>query len=43
MDKLIDLDAVAAELEQRRAAWTTAGCIVGPLTWRDAGAQTCTL
>lgn len=39
MDKLIDLDAVAAELEQRRAAWTAAGCIVGSLTWRDAAAQ----
>jgi hypothetical protein len=39
MDKLIDLDAVAAELEQRRAVWTAAGITVGPLTWRDAAAD----
>ena len=38
MDKLIDLDTVAAELERRRAVWTAAGFTVGPLTWRDAAA-----
>jgi hypothetical protein len=39
MDHLIDLDAVAEELGQRRADWVGAGFKVGDFTWRDAAAK----
>jgi hypothetical protein len=39
VDRVIDLDKVAAELEERRPSWVAAGFHVGPLTWRDALAK----
>ena len=38
MDRLVDLDAVAAELRSRRAGWEGCGLQVGAFTWRDAQA-----
>lgn len=38
MDRLVDLDAVAAELHTRRAGWEGRGLQVGAFTWRDAQA-----
>ena len=38
MDRIIDLDAAAAEIERRRPAWLADGLHVGPTTWRDAAA-----
>jgi hypothetical protein len=38
VDRLVDLDAVAAELAGRRIEWVDAGLTVGELTWRDAAA-----
>jgi hypothetical protein len=35
MERLVDLDAAAREIESRRAEWERAGFTVGPLTWRD--------
>jgi hypothetical protein len=35
MERIVDLDLAAAEIERRRAQWTAAGLTVGPLTWRD--------
>jgi len=35
MDRLIDLDAVAAELMRRRPEWVRRGLAVGEFTWRD--------
>ncbi|HEY4421196.1 MAG TPA: hypothetical protein VGN22_16855, partial [Pseudonocardia sp.] len=36
MDRIIDLDDVAAEIDRRRPAWLADGLHVGPTTWRDA-------
>jgi hypothetical protein len=36
VDQLIDLDAVAIEIDKRRAGWVADGIQVGSLTWRDA-------
>jgi hypothetical protein len=38
MDRLVDLDAVAAELRARRAGWEGLGLQVSTFTWRDAQA-----
>ena len=38
MDRLVDLDAVAAELQARRPGWESRGLKVGAFTWRDAQA-----
>jgi hypothetical protein len=38
MDRLVDLDAVAAVLVQRRPQWVAGGLTVSELTWRDASA-----
>jgi hypothetical protein len=38
MDRLVDLDVVAAELTRRRAEWVRSGLAVGEFTWRDAAA-----
>ncbi len=38
MDRIIDLDAAAAEIDRRRPAWQEHGLQVGPTTWRDADA-----
>jgi len=38
MDRLVDLDAVAAELTRRRPEWVAGGLTVGKFTWRDAEA-----
>ena len=38
MDRIVDLDQAAAEIESRRAAWVAAGLTVGPVTWRDEAA-----
>lgn len=38
MDRLVDLDAVAAELTRRRPGWVGGGLVVGEFTWRDAAA-----
>lgn len=35
MDRLIDLDQAAVEIERRRESWTRAGLVVRPVTWRD--------
>ncbi|MFJ8045798.1 hypothetical protein ACIRBX_35335 [Kitasatospora sp. NPDC096147] len=35
MDRVVDLDEVAAEVAGRVAGWRAAGLTVGPLTWRD--------
>ena len=34
----VDLDAVHAELQERRAAWVSGGLAAGPFTWRDSAA-----
>jgi len=39
MDRLVDLDAVAAELRARRGGWEARGLQVGAFTWRDAHAS----
>ena len=39
MDRLVDLDVVAAELQARRARWVSRGLDVGAFTWRDAEAS----
>jgi hypothetical protein len=36
MDRLLDLDQVALELERFRRVWSSVGLAVGSLTWRDA-------
>jgi hypothetical protein len=36
MERIVDLDAAAREIESRRATWEQAGFVPGPLTWRDA-------
>jgi hypothetical protein len=38
MQRLVDLDAVAAQLQARRAQWAARGLKVGAFTWRDAQA-----
>ena len=38
MERVIDLDEVAAVLAGRRGGWQAAGLDVGRLTWRDAEA-----
>jgi hypothetical protein len=38
MDRLINLDAVAAELARRRDGWVRDGLATGEFTWRDAAA-----
>jgi hypothetical protein len=39
MDRLVDLDAVAAELTRRRPGWVSGGLRVGEFTWRQRGPQ----
>lgn len=36
MERVIDLDAAAGEIEQRRPRWAAEGWEVKPITWRDA-------
>jgi hypothetical protein len=36
MDRIVDLDAAAAEIDRRRPTWEAHGLSVGPTTWRDA-------
>jgi hypothetical protein len=38
VDRLVDLDAVVAILDARRAGWKSRGLQVGAFTWRDAQA-----
>ncbi|MGW0904253.1 hypothetical protein [Streptomyces sp. NPDC002853] len=38
MKRLIDLDQAAAQINTRRQRWTSAGLVVGSLTWRDGAA-----
>lgn len=38
VDRVVDLDAVLAELTGRRPEWTRRGLVVGEFTWRDAAA-----
>ncbi|WP_369149034.1 hypothetical protein [Streptomyces sp. R44] len=38
MDRVVDLDEVAAVLAERTTGWTSAGLEVGRPTWRDARA-----
>ncbi|MGW7049500.1 hypothetical protein ACWGDT_43980 [Streptomyces avermitilis] len=38
MDRIVDLDLAAAEIERRRADWAAAGVEAGPITWRDEAA-----
>jgi hypothetical protein len=38
VERVLDLDAVGAALEERRQGWETAGFTVGMLTWRDEAA-----
>ncbi|MEV8392147.1 MULTISPECIES: hypothetical protein [unclassified Streptomyces] len=38
MDRIVDLDLAAAEIEHRRAGWAAAGLQAGPTTWRDEAA-----
>jgi hypothetical protein len=38
VDRLVDLDAVAAELQAGRARWESRGLEIGAFTWRDAEA-----
>ncbi len=38
MDRLVDLDVVAAELARCRPEWVRRGLAVGEFTWRDAAA-----
>jgi hypothetical protein len=38
VDRLVDLDAVAAQLTRRRPEWVSGGLAVGDFTWRDAAA-----
>ncbi|MFB9905094.1 hypothetical protein [Allokutzneria oryzae] len=35
MDRLVDLDAAAQEIESRRTTWEQAGFTVGQKTWHD--------
>lgn len=35
MDRIVNLDAAAAEIEHRRGRWTGVGLTVGAVTWRD--------
>jgi hypothetical protein len=35
MDRIIDLDAAAAEIDRRRPSWQATGLQPGPTTWRD--------
>jgi hypothetical protein len=39
MDRMVDLDAVAAELTRRRPGWVSGGLRVGEFTWRRRGPQ----
>ncbi|WP_405912912.1 hypothetical protein OG760_18945 [Streptomyces sp. NBC_00963] len=39
MERIVDLDAVAGEIERRRGGWAAAGLQVGAITWRDEAAQ----
>jgi hypothetical protein len=39
MGRLVDLDAVAAELTQRRPGWVSGGLRVGQFTWGQGGPQ----
>jgi hypothetical protein len=39
MDRLVDLDAVAAELTRRRPGWASGGLRVGEFTWRQREPQ----
>jgi hypothetical protein len=36
MDRIVDLDAAAAEIDRRRPDWLTHGLQPGPTTWRDS-------
>ncbi|MCO1579417.1 hypothetical protein M8C13_27065 [Crossiella sp. SN42] len=40
MERIVDLDAAAQQIESRRATWEVAGLTVGPLTWRDCSPST---
>lgn len=39
MDYVIDLNHAAAEIVSRLPAWTAAGLLPGPITWRDEAAS----
>ncbi|WP_246040807.1 hypothetical protein [Streptomyces cadmiisoli] len=39
MDRIVDLDEVAAVLAGQMVGWTSAGLEVGQVTWRDADAS----
>ena len=40
MDRLVDLDAAASEIDRRRPSWLASGLEPGPTTWREsAGSQ----
>ncbi|MFF3217174.1 hypothetical protein ACFYYB_41975 [Streptomyces sp. NPDC002886] len=39
MDRVVDLDEVAAVLAAQTVGWTSAGLEVGQVTWRDAEAS----
>ncbi|MFI8515147.1 hypothetical protein ACIGHB_28880 [Streptomyces sp. NPDC085460] len=39
MDRLVDLDEVAAFLDRRSEGWVSSGLEVGRVTWRDAEAS----
>lgn len=36
MERVVDLDAVVVELDQRRQGWSQRGLVVGEFTWRDS-------
>ncbi|MFF1919268.1 hypothetical protein ACFVW8_01655 [Streptomyces sp. NPDC058221] len=38
MERIVDLDAAATEIERRRGVWAGAGLEVGAVTWRDEAA-----
>jgi len=38
MDRIVDLDIAAEEIDVRRAGWTADGLDAGPTTWRESAA-----
>jgi hypothetical protein len=39
MDRIVDLDAAAAEIEQRRPDWLANSLQPGPTTWRESAGE----